>query len=555
MNRAMRFLLPILWVCLASAPIVIGAATQTRPLARNVDLGLSVTSVKPPSVELVRGGAAVEVTLEGRNVHRADLHGEALQSGKVKHGILVCFDKPGASGRRVLKLSALAQAAPGAYVIRLRSGNQGVDLRLPVQVRAATAADLTHGAAQRGVESASRGRVLRGSAAGASRRPVAGAVQGARAITARNILAGAAGVVKIIPSLVVQTGTREFEGYARAIGFATPERLTFQWSHDNPEVAFGRWEVTHDNFVVMKGSTGAAPAPGQTKKFDIDFTRFVNLPAPDNPVRYSVRVRGKKALAQGPLTAVQVGAEDESSFVTPSSNAVVVTYAKQPDTVFTEEGIPEEDADHDLFRDQEENALAAQFRPYFIFDAEESFRLPNEPVVIFQAHCLQGAPAFCTHAQIKYYYLFREDGGWQSCSPWCNNAHNGDNQSVTIEVFRHLPEANNPYMYWWFGWGADRYDYTHPVLYLSAGKHHDYVSTSWNHSWDDVCCDDVAGDGDQVFPDVKTGDRYHNVGEPNYHLIDDLTFLGYPGECAWCGKPFRGGLEDDEGDSSPFSWL
>jgi hypothetical protein len=554
-KKPIRVLLAVLWFWLVSAPVDRVAAGQTMPVAGTVALKLTVTSVKPGNVELVRGGAAVDVKIEGGNLHHADLHGEALVSGRVKRGVVVSFDKPGQHNRRVMKLNALAQAGPGPYVIRLQTGSLSAELQLAVKVRPATAAELTHLATTRVGELATRGRGLHPPAQSAVRKPVAGAAQAGGTIPARNILARpAVGAAMLGPHLVVQTGTGEFEAYAKAVGFAAPDRLTFQWSHNNQEVAYGQWEVTHDNFVVMKGSTGAAPAPGVTKKFDIDFRRFVNLPAPGNPVKYRVHVRGKKAPAVGPKAQVQAAADDESLFVTPPSNAVVVTYAAQPDSVFTSEGIPEEDADHDGFRDTEENALAAEFRPYFIFDAEESYRQPNEPVVIFQAHCLQ-SDGWCTHAQIKYYYLFREDGGWQSCSPWCDNAHNGDNQSLTIEIFRHTAEANNPYVYWYFNWGADRYDYTHPVLYLSAGKHHDYISTSWNHVWDGVCCDDVAGDGDQVFPDVKTGDRYHNVGEAGYHLIDDLSFLGYPGECTWCGKPFRGGLEDDEGDSSAFEWM
>ncbi|PWB68892.1 MAG: hypothetical protein C3F15_15785 [Holophagae bacterium] len=482
-----------------------------------------------------------------------------------------------------MKLTASTQAVRGPHSVRLKAGTQIIDLPLQVQVLHPEQAAPLNAATPRAA-AAERGAVQQSAAdqrqqarpSSAARPPVTGVSQQPAKSSSRNILTAANdNLVVIIPHLVVQTGTKEFESYATALGFASPEKLTFQWSHSNPEVKSGQWEVTHDNFVVMKGSAGAAPPPGQVKNFDIDFRGFVNLPAPGDPVRYRVRVRGMKALIPESETSIRAArvdepvaatasspaaatVDDESLFVTPLSNAVVITYASQVDSVFTEEGLelpwPERDDDHDGFKNGEEDALAAQFRPYFIFDAEESDRRQGEPVVIYQVQCV-GRAEWCTTAHIRYYFLFREDGGWQSCSPWCNNAHNGDNQAFDIDVLRHAAEPDDPYTYWYMVWGADRFQYTHPILYLAAGKHHNYLSTSWNHVDDGGCCDDVAGDGDQIFPDVVTDGRYHNVGERNAPLIDDLGFLGYPGECAWCGKAFRGGLEDDEGDSEPFEWF
>jgi hypothetical protein len=462
----------------------------------------------------------------------------------------------------------------------LKAGDQTIDLPLQVQVLHPEQAAHPDAAARKPVaaeRSSVERSVTKAPSSGVTKPAVTDASRQSAASPARNILTMAGvGLAQHFPHLVVQTGTQEFEGYSTALGFAAPEQLTFQWSHDNAEVAFGQWEVTHGGVVVMKGGTGAAPPPGQVKKFNIDFRRFLNLPAPDNPVQYRVRVRGVKAsqrleldsavsagaideaAAAAPAPAAAATQDDESIFVTPASNSVVITYASQSDTVFTEEGLqlpwPERDDDHDGFKNGEEDALAAQFRPYFIFDAEESERRPGEPVVIYQAQCTAWS-TWCTGAHIRYYFLFAEDGGWQSCSPWCDDAHNGDNQAFDIDIVRHTAEPDDPYTYWYVVWGGDRFQYTHPVLYLAAGKHHNYVSTSWNHVDDGGCCDDVAGDGDHVFPDVVTNGRCHNVGERNAQLINDLEFLGYPGECAWCGKPFRGGLEDDEGASEAFEWF
>ena len=561
-------------------------ADLQHPDARPVQQDVQITSIRPTSVEIVADGSSVQVVLQGRNLDRADLQGEALRSGQVTRSIIVSFDKPADEKIRNMTLTASTRATRGPHTVRLKADDQMIDLPLHVQVLHPEQAAHPDAAARKPV-AAEKGAVKRSvsqvPSSGATKPGVTEASRQSAAGPARNILAmTGVGVAQLIPHLVVQTGTQEFEGYSTALGFAAPEQLTFQWSHNNAEVAFGQWEVTHGGVVVMKGGTGAAPPPGQVKKFNIDFRRFLNLPAPDNPVQYRVRVRGMKAPRPlGFESAVSAGAiddtaaatpssvaaatrDDESIFVTPASNSVVITYASQPDTVFTEEGLelpwPERDDDHDGFKNGEEDVLAAQFRPYFIFDAEESHRRPGEPVVIYQAQCIENT-GWCTKARIKYYYLFAEDGGWQSCSPWCDNAHNGDNQAMEIEIYRHVAESSNPYTYWYTTWGADRFQYTHPVLYLSAGKHHDFYSTSWDHVYDGggydfggVCCDDVAGDGDHVFPDVVTNGRYHNVGESNAHLIDDLGFLGYPGECAWCGKPFKGGLEDDGGDTDPFEW-
>jgi hypothetical protein len=542
--RYVWFLLPLL------AAAVVATAPPQRAQQQTALAIVSVTSAVPAAIRLVPGGDAVKATVQGRNLDRRDLRGEALLSGRVDRGVRVSLDRPSANGSRGVVLCASPNALPGTYTVRLTGKGAAVALAIRVDVEAARSAGVAR------ARPGGAGLSACGIRESARRVPPARLAPGAARISSqavhRVLAPRAAGrLFQLGPGLKFQTGTGEFEGYATTAGIGEPMVLFFQWTRAHSEASSAAWEVRRGATIVQRGSAGAAPAVGQAKIFQIDFRTFLPAPAPTAPVKYTVRLYETKLVAQAAAQSPAVPVVPD--YLIPASNAVGITYAKQSDTVFTDEGIPEEDRDHDGFTDATENALADEFRPYFIFDAEESDRRPSEPVVIFQAQCLAGGPS-CTHAQIKYYYLFQRDGGWQSCSPWCGNAHNGDNQSQDIEVYKHLAEKSNPYTYWWSNWGGEVYQWTHPVLYLSAGKHHNYYSTDRNHELDGACCDDVAGDGDQVFPSLLTGNVYNNVGERRYHLIDALDFLGFPGECAWCDKPFRGGLPDDHGDSTAFEW-
>ncbi|MBI4668677.1 MAG: hypothetical protein HY747_05760 [Elusimicrobia bacterium] len=234
------------------------------------------------------------------------------------------------------------------------------------------------------------------------------------------------------------------------------------------------------------------------------------------------------------------------------------------------QGVEYEDNDFDCIRDEAEHAIADYFRPYFIFDSEENALNHNEPVVIYQVTPASPkvrrdpSETYCsqrpTRIEVRYAYLFVNDGGYGSSS-WCSNSHVGDNQVLTVWVWPSLDGKKLSLHMMQNGadrWQPDRlgsaqfYQDSHPVAYLSAGKHHPYFST-WNDGGDSTmsdwgCNDDVDGLGARVFPVVESHNAprwRHNVGErqahPAEHFVGILEDFGFPDEHAWGEEPFCGG--------------
>ncbi len=533
-----------------------GMALDLRGAARkSIVQGVAVETVQPAGVQLTRGGAAVKAVINGKNLDRADLQAEVLKAGALYRNVQVLLGDPSAKESRQMELKALPAADPGLYGVRLKAGAQNIDLPFRVQVMLPVAGLKQLTTTPRPVAAKPAGMTLEKAGPAVKGQSLTIAGTQARKTTLAAALAKNDAYYQVVPHLTVKVGGGEFESQETAWQMNTPAKLTFWWTQHSPEAKGGQWEVGQGNSIVMRGNAGIAPPPGQTRSFQIDFTKFVNLPAPSQPVKYKVRVRGTK------ITDF-TDAVDEADFVTPPSNIVEISYVvAQPEeeTIFTD--LPEytgsPDSDHDGLKDWLENKLAEDYRPYFIFDADENARGPNEPVVVYQVKCqVKNIYEECTQVLIKYYFLFARDGGWVSCSPICGGSHNGDNEPFDLTLNLHEPDQQEMIHYWSSNWGGERYQGTHPVWYMAAGKHHKYYSTSWDHvwNWEWMCCDDVAGNGDRVFPNVKTGNLYHNVGENNYRLIDDLGILGFPGECAWCGKDFKGGLGDDGEETDPLTW-
>ena len=616
--RIVRSLLPS--ALLSMAPCVF-AIDLTGTVANPVSADVSVASVQPADVELPQGGAAVKAVIRGHNLDGADLQGEVLKAGRLYRGVSVLLERPLGKESRQMELKALPTAEPGPYTVRLKVGARTIDLPLRVQVilpspgriALSTAAKATatappvkalekpatvgptavvQGLQRTSTVSVSKAAATPTAEAGktvaASRiatRPTATAPavraveetavitlptiaprsqQTGKAPVAKAVVSPGTGYNQLFPNLKVQTGTKEFEDYGPAWVINAPATVTFRWVHHSPEVKGGQWEVRRvsqrvdqgtirrGDLVVARGNAGIAPPPGEVRNFNIDFAQFLNLPAPNTGAKYRVRIRGTK------ITRF-TGAVEETNFATPSSNGVEITYVTaEPPSEFTDEALlGDKDEDRDGFADDVENKLAEDFRPYLIFDADESDRGPGEPKLIYQVQCVDAeTPRSCNAARIVYYLLFARDGGWQSCSPWCDNAHNGDNHKFMLDVAYHRAEKNNPYAYWYMpSFFGERFQGTHPVQYIAAGKHHNYLSTAANHvqgAWG--CCDDVAGDGDHILPDAKTGNVYHNVGERGAQLINGLGIVGFPSECAWCDRLFKGGLGDDGANTDLFEW-
>ena len=250
------------------------------------------------------------------------------------------------------------------------------------------------------------------------------------------------------------------------------------------------------------------------------------------------------------------------------------------------------DRDRDGLDDSLEAMLADRFKPLFVFDSAESARRGNEPVTLFQARPKGTVGLTNTgwddqaRIVLEYAMLFARDDGYGPSSD-CVNAHNGDNETARLEItsrngrvwvlqlvsaghFEWPTEATGTYE-WSEGagsWSNLQFENGHPIVYMSAHKHHQYFSTSndgKDSSYSDWGCnDDVNGNGARVLPNLVSplpDKRPNNVGEPELfvqsqadpnanYFVDALDAFGYPGEGAWSTKDFKGGLGDDGGETS-----
>lgn len=249
-------------------------------------------------------------------------------------------------------------------------------------------------------------------------------------------------------------------------------------------------------------------------------------------------------------------------------------------SLFVDDADPADlDLDRDGLVDSLEGALAYTFRPYFIFDSDEAARARSEPVPLFQLRRnpigeIRSDGTRITRLDLKWVSLFRQDGGYGPDSD-CSDDHEGDNDDalftletrdagVSWELTKAALSSRGPDAFAGPTWPGEAelelFDLTHPKLYLSAHKHHEYFDTSYNHRdsrYSDVfllddCNDDVNGEGTKVMANVHSiaieegyfttfdGD-FNNVGEVSNHpspgFVDDLSAF-YPGHSAWGAGDF-----------------
>ncbi len=303
------------------------------------------------------------------------------------------------------------------------------------------------------------------------------------------------------------------------------------------------------------------------------------------------------------------------------------------------------DHDGDGLRDDLEYKLAEAFKPLLVFDSHEKNRRTDEPRTLFQVRpgglkadegcigflearislekrCISIVAGLSTQVygsgfkdddgcigkgceapwsvRIRYLFLFQRDGGYGPASD-CVNAHNGDNEQADVQlesddgqnwrpISAHILDWESPAsaVQWVKQKEGEREN--HPVIYMSAHKHHTYLDTSYDgedslySEWG--CNENVNGAGARIWPDLISplaDKRPNNAGEPELHsyerlriwekpkpgyyldtaepsgftavlvfrsdlpeakyFIDDLDTDGYPGEKAWSFKPFAGGLK------------
>ena len=214
----------------------------------------------------------------------------------------------------------------------------------------------------------------------------------------------------------------------------------------------------------------------------------------------------------------------------------------------------ERDLDGDGLKDDLESKLADYFRPYYKFDKDEGARRESEPITLFQVSPINKYYSGLTPPKevpkqiwIRWVFLFKKDGGYGPDS-WCRDAHNGDNDSATYRLIstddgitwelEHviLGAYTRPRSGMYLSLPnckleeAPGYPH-HPVIFMSAHKHHMYFDNSYNHKDSFYskhgCNDDVAGDGDGFLSDLSSISKItgspllNNVGEPT-RLLEKL---------------------------------
>jgi hypothetical protein len=224
--------------------------------------------------------------------------------------------------------------------------------------------------------------------------------------------------------------------------------------------------------------------------------------------------------------------------------------------VRSSEEMEKRDLDHDGLVDDLEDSLAAACHPYFVFDADEQAREPLEPVTLFQVRPLDVSNYANLRVRIRWVFLYRKDGGYGPDS-WCKDGHAGDIETAWYDLASQdgglswdivrIGLDDEGRLEWRPGKpGLETYG-SHPVIRVSAGKHHQYFSSAYDHqnsvysTWG--CNEDVNGKGAFFIPDLQSVNKamFNNVGEPEHHPFP--PFIGsldriYPGQSVWGEKPF-----------------
>lgn len=221
------------------------------------------------------------------------------------------------------------------------------------------------------------------------------------------------------------------------------------------------------------------------------------------------------------------------------------------------------DQDDDGLLDSVENELAEILRPFFKFDSAEAARQPFEPVTLFQVRPYDFCAGGPLKLTVRWVFLFEEDGGYGPDS-WCDDSHGGDNDIAT-----YFLQSTNGGLTWTvtainLGGGSMQWtptngkslsleSNTHPVIFMSGHKHHEYFDTSNDHQnspyseWG--CNDDVNGQGAAFLSDVQSihgedpkAGTYNNVGEPGSNhpappFVNSVSVF-FSGHSAWGTQDF-----------------
>ncbi|MDH5178104.1 MAG: hypothetical protein OEZ39_16485 [Gammaproteobacteria bacterium] len=185
-----------------------------------------------------------------------------------------------------------------------------------------------------------------------------------------------------------------------------------------------------------------------------------------------------------------------------------------------------------------------------------------EPVTLFQVRVVDGQD-WPRRIKVNYGFLYRLDGGYRG-SVVCTDYHYGDTQSGNIELLSDdgvvwridalslwnstdRRVATDPEIEWtgprstYWGKMAQR---PSPVIYASAGKHHQYITAGACENEPGMCDDDCGG-GATRYANLTPKGLFNNVGEFAHHpadkgvnnpFVNTLAPLGYPNEEVWYAR-------------------
>jgi len=240
-----------------------------------------------------------------------------------------------------------------------------------------------------------------------------------------------------------------------------------------------------------------------------------------------------------------------------------------PGSIFMDVGdSPSLDQDNDGLKDDMENMLADAWRPFFVFDEEETDLRGNEPVVLFQVRPTNWAGPY--QITIKWAFLYARDGGYPGV---CTDAHDGDTQGGTsyLESEDGVLWQLSQLEHWdssalatdgRIEWTAPRQTYWEqlparpsPKVYASEGKHHQYFSGgACEDAAEFFGCEEDCGGGAKRYANLTPNGAFTNVGEPNHHpenagenipFVNSLASFGYQGEYVWYAQ-WRCRCDDDD---------
>jgi hypothetical protein len=213
-----------------------------------------------------------------------------------------------------------------------------------------------------------------------------------------------------------------------------------------------------------------------------------------------------------------------------TKDAIAEIVLKRP-LVFKNALILWPDGDGDGLDDAMETSLAETARPFLVFDSTEKTLDKVEPATLFQVRPVDLSSPYNMSVKIRWVLLFRNNGGYGPCSALCSVSHKGDIKVITFDMTSNdkgltwetisIALSEKETLIWEKGFDKIISKLSHPVIFLSSGRHNLYFSPALDGRSSAYslfgCCDNVDGNGITILPEIK------NAGEPEAHPEPDFA--------------------------------